>query len=198
MLLIRTEPSAVTKALVAVYGLRLLVWQAGIDHQSTLQTWSNPICATVGITTGAAFAWLLARQWFSPAAGRPVPAWIAKLRNEDYLIWSLVGAAVTIGFAAVAAWVCAGLLGVGAQYLKGAPDSFSATVISERTILSSRAACRRQLTLLRSIDVRYFTICIEPADGRSLATMALKPYTAVTVNVEVTPLGVVVKSVEPQ
>jgi hypothetical protein len=195
---LRFAPSRVTNALVAVCGLRVLVLQAGIDHQTTLQIWSNPICATIGIGAGAAFAWFLARNWFSPTSGKPVPAWIVKLRNDDSLSWRALGVVVTIGFSALAASICANLMGVAAQYLKGPQDSFTATVISERTIRSPRAVCRRELKLLRSSDVAELTFCLQAADRPSLARGALQPYMAVTVNVVDTKLGLVVVSVEPQ
>lgn len=195
---VKSAPARVIGALVAVYGLRLVVLRTGLDHVTTLETWSNPICAIAGVVAGAAFAWFSGRNWFTPPSDRTVSPWIANLRQDDFLIWCLLGAAVTVGFSILSAIFCANLVGVGAQYLDGVQDSFSATVISEKTINYSRAFCKIELQVIRSSDAATLTICLATPQRPSLASAALEPSKPVTVHVLDTPLGVVVQSVEPQ
>jgi hypothetical protein len=190
--------SGVFKALLAVGAARVFAYQTGVDHLTTLGTWSNPICSIVGLLSGATTALFLGLNWFVPPAGMPVPARTARLKEDNYFSWRALGAVLTIGFSVAMAWMCASLLGIGAQYLKGSQDSFEATVISERPTYSPRALCRRELSLRQDSTGAVLSMCAVAEHRPSLSTGTLEPGMPVSVQVRRTRLGVVVESVEPK
>ena len=163
------RPPIVAQALIALCGLRVLVFQIGFDHLTTLEPWSNPICAVAGVTAGLAFAWFLGSAWLLQTSRPGALPWIVKLRHDDYLLWSLLGSGVAIGFSILAAWMCVSLLAVGAQYLGGSQGSFAATVISDTAFNSTRSACRRRLEVMRSTDATKLTICLATMRTSSLS-----------------------------
>ena len=193
----RVSTTAVMRAWLAIAAIRLITLQTGLDHLTTLAIWSNPICATVGGLSALLLALVFMRNWFNPPPDTPIPERNKKLRERSFFFWCVCGVVVSIGFAGLTAWMCASLVSVGAQYIRGSPDSFEATAISEKATISYKAACRLKLDILRTSDSASFTICIDAKYRPALANQTFAPQTAVTVHVLRTALGAVVQSVEP-
>ena len=191
------SPKVIVGAFVVVGALRLLTLQAGFDRFTTIDTWSNSICAIVGALSGGTIGVLVARTWFA-AQGTHSSAKAMKLRQDSFVAWCLCGVIITIGFAAATAWMCASLLGVGAQYSKGSHQSFDATVVSNSPIHLARGMCIRSLELRRDSNGSRVSICLSTRYRSSLATGILESGMPVRVYIEDTWLGTVVESVEPR
>jgi hypothetical protein len=185
------------KAFLAVMALRLLTLATGIDHVTTLDTWSNPICTITGVGSATAFIVLAARNYFAPPAGTVLPERWARLKKGNFLLWSLQGIAATAVIAVLAGWCSAALVGVAAQYLDGSEASFEATVLSVDSSYSARGVCRERVRVRRESDAVNLTICLVTRYRPSIATGLLQAGMPVTVHIVDTALGPVVRSVEP-
>ena len=191
------SPKVIIRAFIVVLALRLLTLQAGLDRFTTIDTWSNSICAIVGAVSGGTIGLLLARTWFA-AQGTHASAQAVKLRQVSFGAWCLCGGIITIGFAAGTAWACASLLGVAAQYSRGSHQSFDATVVSNSPIYSAKGICTRSLELSRDSDRSRVSICLSTRYRSSLTTGILESGMPVRVYLNDTWLGAVVESVEPR
>ena len=191
------SPKVIIRAFLVVFAVRVLTLQVGLDRFTTIDLWSNSICAIVGAVSGGTIGGFLARTWFA-AQGTHASAKAAKLRQASFVAWCLFGVTIVIGFGAATGWACASLLGVGAQYSKGSHQSFDATVVSNSPIYSARGMCTRNLELRRESDRSRVSICLTTRYRSSLATGILESGMPVRVYVNDTWLGAVVESVEPR
>jgi hypothetical protein len=184
---------------LAVLGLTALVCSSGIDRWTTLDpwSWSYPLRAAVGAGSALAFAILVIRSYFFPPADTVLPEEIAQLKRDNPDWWFLRGLMATAVLAIIVGWACVRTAGVGAQYLGGREDSFDATVTSLYA-RRGRSACTGYVTVRRDSDAGTLQICLVTWYRHTLATGLLEVDRPVTIRVVRTPLGVVVKSVEPR
>jgi hypothetical protein len=75
----------VVTAWLALLTVRGVILGTGIDHCTTIDLWSNPMCALMGVACGVVFAVLLARNYFAPPTGTPIPERTAKLKQNNFL-----------------------------------------------------------------------------------------------------------------
>lgn len=182
---------------LALMALRTLVLQLGIDRLTTIDLWSNPVCAFVGALSGSAITVFVAHIWFAPSPGTPISPKVAKLRQDRPVVWGICGFALSIGLGFLTAFLGASLLGVRAQYLSGPSSSFDAVVFADREIHSRKGACTRKVDVRAETDGSDLTICLATRHRSSLVSGGfLERGTEVTVHVVDTYLGRVVTSVQ--
>lgn len=185
-------------AILAAMAVRVIALRSGVDRLTTIGTWSKPWCAFVALVLGVTIGMVVARLWFAPSADEKVTARYVNLKADSFSLWCLCGVVIAIGFGAATAWICVGLMSVGAQYLGGSSTSFDATVISDGFLHTSRGVCNRELEVRRDSEGSDLRICLSTRHRPSLATGTLELGMLVRVRVVDTQLGMVVQSVEPR
>jgi hypothetical protein len=189
-------PSVVLSIVAAAGVLRAGALRGGIDRLTTVDTWTTPLCVIAAITAGGFAAVSIARFWFFPDPGIPLPTKYMALKRHGVVPWCAAGIVISAVFAFIVAWMFVSLLGVGAQYLRGTPESFAATVVSKTaTSPLSRDVCRLRLGIQPKPQGSELTVCIATTYRPSLAFGAIEPGAQVIVSTSRTALGTVIESI---
>jgi hypothetical protein len=179
-----------------VLGMCGVALAVGIDRLTNLSVWSSPMVRFLGVATGTIAALLATRGYYAPLPEGALTR-SGQFRRDRFGLWVLRGFLWVGAAAAASVWLCAGILGIAAQYSEGPHEAFSATVVSIRPREGAKAVCASHLELRRDSDGSTLSICLATLWRPSLATGPLAPGMPATVVVKKTRLGVVVLAVEP-
>jgi hypothetical protein len=166
----------------------------GVDRMTTISAWSKPLVWWMATASAVTVAAAVCVWWIAPPSSEGTA--LARLRRDHIGRWFLQGLASALGLGAFAAWVCAGLLETGAQYMDGDEEAFLGTVVSSDSD-GPRAVCQERVKIRPARDGSVVSICLKTLLRPTLATRPVARGATVTVRVRNTPLGMVVLSVTP-